>query len=185
MTIRSIVDLLADADTNLPDNTTQLISAADVRNLIKDFLDTMSPAYGAIETGSVPLVLTPTPQLLAPYAVDLAATSGYFVNNLSAGSVQRLLNAAGTTNFIIASGGVSGPNNSNVTVTLFKNGAATPYAASVTCTGAGDIVGFNIAGIDYSTVAATYELRVSAPAGSHTFSGVNLLVQAQPVRSFV
>jgi hypothetical protein len=185
MTIRSIVELLAQADATIEDNTTGAISAADVRNMIKDFLDTMSPAYGAIACTSTTETLSATPQPLAPFTSTLATTAGYYSANLVAGTITRSSPVAGVTDFIIASGSVSGGNNNNVLVELYKNGVATGYKCSVTCTGAGDAQGFNIAGLTYTAGSAEFSLRATGPAGSYVFTDVTLLVQAQPVRSFV
>jgi hypothetical protein len=186
MTIRSILELLAQADATIEDNTTQQISAADVRNLFKDFLDTMSPAYGAIQCTSVAETLGATPQLIAPFTSQAAVTAGYFTSNLTNGSVTRSSAVAGITDFIIASGSVAGGNNNNVVVEIFKGGVATGYKASVTCAGAGDAQAFNIAGITYTAAGtATYDIRATGPAGSYTFTDVSIIAQAQPVRSFV
>jgi hypothetical protein len=187
MTIRSITQLLAQADSTIEDNVTGLIGAADVRNMIKDFLDTISPAYGVISLTSQVLSLTTTPLVISPFLTSLEATAGYYTNNLAAGQTTRLINGvvAGATDFIIASGGVAGGNNNNVLVELWKNGVATGLKTSVTCAGASDAQGFNLAGLSYTaTVDAVYELRANAPAGSYTFTNVTLVVQAQPVRNF-
>ena len=45
MARKSIVELIAQANADIPDNTTGLVSPADVRNLIIDFLN-------AIDSGS-------------------------------------------------------------------------------------------------------------------------------------
>jgi hypothetical protein len=190
MSIKSIVELLAQADTTLPDNTTQEITPADVRQIVKDILDTLSPAYGAMTLASQVLALSATPAIIAPFATSLAAQAGYYVNGLPGGTVTRQVAAAGVagaTDFFIASGAVSGGNNNSVVIEIFKNGVATGYKTSVTCTGAGDNQGFNIAGLSYTAAPsdAVYTLRATGPAGSYTFVDVTMLVQAQPVRSFV
>jgi hypothetical protein len=189
MTIKSIVELLAQADTTLADNTTGDITASDVRTLIKDFLDTMSPAYGAIRLTSQVIALTGTPQTLAPFASVVAANAGYYTANLVPGNVTRLIasaSLAGATDFVIIDGNVEGPNGDLVTISLYKNGAVTAYTTSVTTTGAGEPVGFNLAAISYTAAPgdAVYEVRVSGDAGNKTFSNTTLLCQAQPVRSF-
>ncbi len=148
MTIKSIAELLAQADATLPDNTTQEISPADVRQMFRDFLDTIAPAYGVIACSSTTETLSATPQVLAPFTSALAAVAGYYTTNLTNGSVTRLVQTAGlagATDFVVASGSVAGANNANVLVELYKNGVATGYKASVTCSGAGDEQGFNIA----------------------------------------
>ena len=55
MTIKSIEQLLLQADTTIEDNVTGAISAADVRTLIKDFLDTIGPGYGVMNLTSLAL----------------------------------------------------------------------------------------------------------------------------------
>lgn len=189
MTIKSIAELLAQADTTLADNTTQLISAADVRTMIKDFLDTIAPAYGAITLASLAKVLSTTPSPITPFSTSVAATAGYYANSIANGRVTRWIataGIAGATDFFIVTGGVSGPNNNNVLLEVYKNGVATGYKTSVTCSGGGDSQGFNIAGLTYSAGAdAEFEVRASGPAGNYTFVNTTIIVQAQPVRSFV
>jgi hypothetical protein len=188
MTIKSIVELLAQADATIEDNTTGNITPSDVRTLIKDFLDTMSPAYGAINAPGITQVLSATPTSLKPFTATVAVTPSHFTTNLALGQVTRLVTSAGiagATNFIIIDGNVEGPNGDLVTVELFKNGAPVGYSTSVSCTGAGEPVGFNLAAIDYTTSDTFYEVRVRGDAGSKIFTEVTLLAQAQPVRSFV
>lgn len=190
MTIKSIVELLAQADATLEDNTTGNITPSDIRAIIKDFLDTISPAYGAITCSSDTETLSATPVVIAPFTSTLAAVTGYYVANLTNGTVTRQIASAGiagATDFVLASGSVSGANNTNVLIELYKNGAPTGYKTSVTCSGAGDQQGFNIAGLTYSAAPgdAVFDLRATGPAGSYVFTNVALVVQAQPVRSFV
>jgi hypothetical protein len=188
MTIKSITQLLSQADADIPDNTTGLVEPADVRVLIKDFLDTMSPAYGAISLTSQALTLSVSPLIVAPFSTNVRVTAGFYTSNLTNGTVTRLIASAGiagATDFIIASGSISGPNNSNVRMEIFKDGVATGFVASVTCTGISDVQGFNVVGIAGKTGAdAVYDLRASGPAGNYTFQSITLLAQAQPVRSF-
>lgn len=189
MTIKSIVELLAQADTALADNTTGDITASDVRTLIKDFLDTMSPAYGAITLTSQVFTLTATPQTLAPFASVVAATAGYYTANLVPGNVTRLVasaSLAGATDFIIVDGNVEGPNGDSVTVQLYKNGSAMPFTTTVSTTGAGEPIGFNLVALSFTAAPgdAVYEVRVSGDAGVKTFSNTVFVCQAQPVRSF-
>jgi hypothetical protein len=187
VTIRSIVQLLAQADSTIEDNVTGAIGAADVRNMIKDFLDTISPAYGVMTLDSLILALTATPVRITPFLTNLQATAGYYGVSLANGQITRLINGvvAGATDFVVASGAVSGSNNANVLIELYKNGAATGLKTSVTCSGGSDAQGFNLAALQYTaTVDAVYELRASGPAGNYTFTNVSLTIQAQPVRSF-
>jgi len=189
MTIKSMNELLAQADATIEDNTTGNITPSDVRSLIKDLIDTLSPAYGAIGiTTPVVFPLTATPTALVPFDTNLANVPSHYTNNLTAGQVTRLVTSAGLAggaDFVIIDGNVEGPNGDLVTVALYKNGNPTPYTTSVMTTGAGEPIGFNLAALAYTDVDATYEVRVSGDPGNKTFSKTSMICQSQPVRSFV
>lgn len=186
MTIKSCLELLAQADATIQDNTSGDITAAEVRALFKDIIDTFMPAYGVINCTSRVETLSATPAVLAPFTSVLNATTGYYTANLTNGSITRSRQgAAGCTDFLICDGAVEGPQNNLVNVSIFKNGAPTGFEASVTTQGAGRPVEFNIAAIAYSDTDPTYDVRVSGDTGNKTFVDVTLLAQAQAVRSFV
>ena len=189
MTIKSMNELLAQADATIEDNTTGNITPSDVRSLIKDLIDTISPAYGAIGiTTPVVFPLTATPAVLKPFDASLANVPSHYTNNLANGSVTRLVTSAGlagATDFVIIDGNVEGPNGDLVTIALYKNGSPTPYTTSVMTTGASEPIGFNLAALSYTAADAVYEIRVSGDAGNKTFSKTSLICQSQPVRSFV
>jgi hypothetical protein len=190
VTIRSINELLAQADATIEDNTTGAITPADVRNMFKDFLDTIAPAYGAISLPTASKALSPTPSAITPFTSVVQQTANVYLASAANGNVRRLINTAGiagATDFVVISGTIAGGNNNTVRLTLYKNGAPTPYTTSVTCTGAGDFQGFNLAGITYTDGAqdATYAIYASGPAGTYDLADLFLVAQAQPVRSFV
>ena len=186
MTIKSIVDLLAQADANLPDNTTGLIDPSDVRTIIKDFLDTISPAYGAIRRVGGTMAVTASPAPITTYTTNVTATAGFYTNNLTNGTVTRSRQgAAGCTDFIICGGAIEGANNAQVRVELYKDAVATGFYVDVVCRGAGRPVGFNIAALQYSTTDPVFDLRIGGDAGTYTIAEASILAQAQPVRSFV
>jgi hypothetical protein len=188
MTIKSIEQLLAQADATLADNVTGDISASDVRTLIKDFLDTIGPGYGVLNLTTLSKACTATASVITPWTAVEEQTAGYYNISVANGQVTRLVTTAGlvgATDFIVATGSVNGPNNSQLTLELYKNGAPTGIKQSVTCAGTSDNVGFNLTGLEYTTVDAVYELRASSvPNGNHNFSTVQLLCQSQAVRAF-
>ncbi len=188
MTIKSIEQLLLQADTDLADNTTGQISAADVRTLIKDFLDTIGPSYGVMNLTALAKACTNVASAVSPWTAVEEQTAGYYTISVANGQITRLVTTAGlvgATDFVTCTGSVNGPNNSNLTLELYKNGAPTGIKQSVTCTGTSDNVGFNIVGLEYSTADAVYELRaLSVPNGNHNFSNVQMLCQSQAVRAF-
>ena len=192
MTIKSMLQLLAQADADLPDNTTQDITPADVRVMIKDFIDSVTPAYGTLQLATLSKALNATPSKIAPFSSSFGATPGYFTTNVTDATVTRLVataGVAGASDLVIISGSVSGANNANVVLRLFKNGVATSYLTSVTCSGAGDNQGFSLVGITYTDAGdgdAIYDLRASSSAaGNFSFVDISVVVQAQPVRSYV
>lgn len=185
MTIKSCLELLAQADATIQDNTTGDITAAEVRALFKDIVDTFTPAYGGIDIATTE-TLSATPTVLAPATVQLVATPGYFTTNLVNGSVTRTMGSVvGGTEQVVVNGEVEGANNNLVRVEVYRDGAPTGYFMDVTCRGAGRPVGFNIAGIIYHEGDATYDLRATGDAGSYVFTDVRMIAQAQAVRSFV
>lgn len=188
MARKSIAELLAQADATLPDNATQLITAAAVRNIIKDFVDTMAPSYGVITcASSVEVVPGGTPQVIAPFtAVLQASPATEWSANLTNGSVTRALNGvAGNTSRVTVDGDVEGPNNNLVEVRLYKNGAYTGFSVSATTGGAGRPFGFNFLGLIYNDADATFDVRAVGDAATYTFSNVDLICENVPVRSFV
>jgi hypothetical protein len=189
----SIVELLAQADATLPDNTTQLIDPADVRDMIKNFLTTMAPAYGGINIPATPGVVvalnTTTPVVIAPFA-SVVAASGEMTANAAAGQVTQQIAAVGNTGAsarVTFTADVVGANNADVTFTLYKNGVATPFRDSVTCGGAGNFGALTFGALVYTGgVDAVFEIRATTTnAGNYTISNALLLVENVPVNSFV
>lgn len=186
MTIRSIVQLLVQADVTIEDNITGAISASDVRSMIKDFLDTINPAYGVISCTSVVESLTATPLAIAPFTSAPEVNVAYFTSNLTNGSVTRVLGGlAGATVRITINGDVEGGNNAGVTIELFRNGVATGFKTTVSTRGATNPVSFNIAGLTYNAVDAILDVRATTDtAGSFTFLNVLLLCENVPVSAY-
>jgi hypothetical protein len=190
MTVKSMDELLAQADATIEDNITGAITPSDVRTLIKNFIDSISPGYGAISAVSVVEAVTAVFGVIAPWAAQVAATAGVYTTNLTNGSVTRLIQSAalaGGTDFIVADLEVEGPNNNVVTVALFKNGVSTGFEMSATTQGAGRPVSLNLSGLVYTAQPgdAVYDLRAAGDATNYTFTNLLLLIQTQPVRSYV
>lgn len=190
MTIKSMQELKAQADATIEDNITGAISAADVRTLIKDFVDSVTPGYGALSftTGSFNVPIT-TPSVFTPWSAVTEQDPGYFTASAANGQITRLITTAGlaaATDLHTLNGNVSGTGGHLVTIEIFKNGAATGWKTSVACESAANPVGFNISGITYTpTVDAVYDMRVvGSVAGAKTFSNLSWIVQSQPVASY-
>lgn len=188
----SINELVGQANLTLPDNNTSAISPADVRDMIKNFLETMRPAYGVITIPSAPalnLALnTTTPVIVAPFSA-IQAQGTEMVANLTNGTVTQQIAALGNTggtSRVTFTADVVGATNADVVFTLYVNGAATPYRASVTCGGANNFGAVTFSGIVYTAGGnATFDIRATASAaGSYQISNAALIVENVPVSSF-
>ena len=180
---KSITELTAQADATLPDNATQLITPAAVRNMIKDFLNTMRPAYAAA-TITTPVVkaLTTTDSALA-LETTISNSPADFTINLPTGLVTQAAHGTVRVNFTVD---VQYPNNSITTFTLYADGVATPWAISNTSTSATDLQSYALSAINYSSaLTPTYQIRVkSNGSNSVTLSNGALVVENVPVNVF-
>ena len=190
MSIKSIEQLLAQADATIENNVTQNITATDVRTMFKDFLDTMGPGYGVLVTpGTTAKAVTNAPAVLTPFTSVEEVTAGYFNASAANGLITRLLATVGIpggTQQIQFTGSVNGANNANLTAEVYANGIATGIKASVTTTGTTDNVGLNAVGLDYRAGPdVVYEVRLSCtPNGNFNLSNLRFLIQSQPVRAY-
>lgn len=185
MARKSINELLAQADATIEDNSIGAISPADVRNMIKDFLDTMRPSYAGMELLSVVKSVTATYDVIAPWATQLIANNAEWTTNLSGGTIVRSLNGVvGNSTRITLDIDVEGPNNNLTTFALFKNGTQTPFEMSGTTLGAGRPVSLNFSGIVYNDVNATFDLRVKGDSAIFTLTNGLLILENVPVASF-
>ena len=184
MARKSIVELLAQADATIEDNTTGAISPADVRNLIKDFLTAIAPAYGYIQQTGNPtqnLGLTPAKMLwnnASDSDIDQATSSA------ANGSISRLERGTSTINVTLDVECASGR---FITATLYKNGAATSWRITGVGAGNGNPVGMAMTAVDYADPAAYYEIFLSAEANNTAtiVSNAAFVLQVLPVNSYV
>ena len=87
MTRKTMLALLAQADSTLADNTTGDITPAVLRTMVKDIIDSFSPGYGAANSASLTLTtLGSTPRVI-PYVTKLAETIE-FVVTIAAGTIM-------------------------------------------------------------------------------------------------
>lgn len=189
MTIRSIDELLDQADASFPDNNALFITPALLRDFVKDTVETLATAYGSIVL-STPLVmaLTTTPAVVKPFQTALVLTSGMFAADLPNGAVSRLL--AGipkTATIFVVGGSISASGGLDVEVRLFKNGVATAFFQHVSASGLTNTEPFNFGAYDVADVDAVYDLRAKLLSGSGnvTFNQVSFSAYSTPVRSFL
>jgi hypothetical protein len=180
---KSMVELEAEATTNLPDNTSGAISAADVRQMFLNFINAIRPAYGTCQKT--------TPQTvnlgLTPVTITYNTAQSSDINQLTAsaplGEIDRTERGTSTINFTMD---FECATNRFITATLYKNGAITPWRATVNGAGAGSPVGMAFTAVDYADPAASYDVRLTAEQAnvSTTISNGAFLLSVDPVNSF-
>jgi hypothetical protein len=183
MTRRTIVELIAQADSTLPDNVTGLIDPADVRNMILDFLDTVRPSYAAIRiTSDVSKAVTTTFSTFTWSVTDIAQAPDWSVS-LASGTVQR--GGGPATTRITFNIDVVAPNNSITTFALFVNGVETPWAISNTSTSSSDRQSYSLSAINYNALATIqYQIQVkSTAAGNIVLSNGALVCENIPINT--
>lgn len=183
MARKTIVELLAEIGTLFPDNTSGAITPAKLRQFLNDFVDTMTPAYGAL---SIPGPLAQTVgvvDVLMPWSATYVAQGPEYTTDPATGKVTRAQTV--TSNRITVNIDVDLAANRELTATLYKNGVATAWRAKCSGSGAGRPAILSLDAIDYSDVAANYQLYVQADtAGTNvTFSNSIFVVNAVPVRT--
>lgn len=184
MTRRTVQELVNQANASLPDNTAEAISPADVRNMVIDFLDTITPMYGGLAVSSRAFNVTTTPQ---PVTFDsvLSSFPPEWEVNAAAGTISRKLNAvAAMTSKIWITGVFEGPQGNELTLQLEKNGQLLNRKTEETSEGPTKSVGFALNMLDYGSTDAVYRLMISTPSGSASFTlkDVQMIGENVPVR---
>jgi len=159
--------LRAQVDALLPDNTTQDISAADVRDMFKDVIDTFTPGYGIASSDALTLVaLGVTPQIVT-YDAILAQTADYIVDT-AAGTIQRLANGLpSTVNRISFNCDLASPTGDEVVFSLFRDGIDIPGGTTISGQGLGNLVqgAFSVGTTAEDALDHTYTVRASKITG--------------------
>ena len=185
MTRRTIQELINQAYSSLPDNSDGAIEPQHVRNMIVDFLDTITSMYGGLHTDSLTVNLSQTPVVL-PFQSIISSYPPEWIVDATSGKISRKLNQVGAiTSRITVGGVVDGAQGREVSCTLYKNGVVTGWATEETLQGIGKSSGFGFVAMDYGTVDAEYQLKVAVTSGSAvdvTFKMVTFIGENVPVR---
>jgi hypothetical protein len=185
MTRKTMLALLAQADADLPDNTTHLISAADVRQLIKDVVDSFAPGYGILSADTTTLVALGLPPQTVHYTTILSLTPEYTAVPAS-GTVTRLAQGLPTTvNRISFYCDVAAPTGNEVAFTLARNGVDIPGGTTVTGQGAGNLANasFSVGTTSPDGANYTYSIhakKLTGAAADVTLTSVRFILESVP-----
>lgn len=180
--VKTLAALKSQAANDLPDNNTQLVSPADVRNMITDFLDTMTPAYGAMSISSaagIALTLNQSPAVVVPWETVSPDTTAEYTCTPATGTISRSgLSAARVTvnmEVYFAAGKF-------VTVQLYNGGAATPWKFTVLGQGATKPVSVSLSAM-FRGAALSLQVFAYADANNNatTFKNAVIYVSSVPV----
>jgi len=184
MARKSVVELVAQATADFPDNVTGLITPAKLRQFVIDFLTSFSPAYGYLQLpGPTSQVLNIAPSLLV-FATATDSDPSQTTSIVPASTVTRTEKGVATIVFTCDFACQVGR---FITFTLFKNGVATPWRVTNTGGGLANPLAVSLTAIDPATSpGAVYDIRATAEANgiSTTLTNGFFVVQLEPVRSF-
>lgn len=183
MARKSILELIAQATADFPDNTTGLITPALLRSMFIDFLNAISPTYSVLSAAG-PLTQTfgLAPVLVAFNAVQNSVPAE-MVAAVPASTVTRT--DRGTVQFDL-SVDMECQANRFVTFTVYKNGVPTTWRQTGNGGGAGNPVSVSLSGIDYADPAAVYSVEATCETNGTvvTLSNMAFVVSIIPVRSY-
>jgi len=134
--VKTMSALKAQAANDLLDNAQALISPADVRNMITDFLDTMTPAYGAMSITSaagIAQTLNISPAIALPFEAVSPDTTPEYTCTPASGTIARAGQTACRVSLNVEVYAAAGK---FITLTLYNGGAATPWKFTVQAQGA-------------------------------------------------
>ena len=186
MARKSIDELKAQATTDFPDNTAQLITPAKLRNLVLDFLNTVSPFYGVLQIGPTPVVKQANiaESIITPWDSVLQSDASQVVCSAATGTVTRTERGVSRITFQATA---AAPNNAVVTFGINRNGAPTGFVVTVIGLAGADPQGVNLVAIVESTVGGdvfTATIKATANGVNVNLSNTVLIVENIPVRSF-
>lgn len=185
MTRKTMAALIAQANATIEDNITGNISAADVRSLFKDLIDTVTPGFGAVGRATQTLVSLGVAQQVVTYDTPLAVTAD-FTAVLASGTVQR--NSFGlptVNNRVTFFAQVDCAAGNEVSFTLFRDGVSVPGGCTVSGQGGGNPVEGSFSIINSTPIAGdpVYKVmasKITGAAANVILTEVRLILEVVP-----
>ena len=185
MTRKTMLALLAQADATIEDNTAGNISALDVRQMIKDVVDSFAPGYGILSADTTLLPLLGVTAQTVHYVTVLSLTPEYTAS-VAAGTVTRLAQGLPTTvNRVSFYCDVAAPTGNEVAFTLARNGVDIPGGTTVTGQGAGNLANasFSVGTTSPDGADYTYSIhakKLTGAAADVTLTSVRFILESVP-----
>ena len=181
MARKTMVELLAEISANFPNNTTQLISPAKLREFCTDFVDSVTVSYGILSSPSLVQVVGSSDQLL-PWVSTYLVQSPEFTTNPATGTIRRDQNIV--VNEINVNIDLAMAANRECIMSLYANGVPTIWRAKAVGNGTTRPETISLVAVNYSAVPVNYQLfiQADAPGTSITFSNGVFAINSVPVR---
>lgn len=169
MTRKFLVPLRTEIATLIPDNTTGLVSPADVRTMLTDVLDsainsdawyasgTLSAAFPITAVGAIPPAPSPQSGNEAPTLVVVNPGTRVFTVGAPGVGFSLLVTCNCT---------VGAANNTDMSLEMFVNGIASIFSAEITGTGVGNPATMSFVGYIAHAVAGTIDMRLKSLTGN-------------------
>lgn len=182
MPVKSINELLAEANANFPDNNTQLITPVKLRQFCQDFLAAMAPFYGQLTLAGPSVQPQTTTPIVLVYDTAYDSNPLQSTTTVPASTIARTERGSSRINFAAT---FACTNNISLTFRLYKDGAPTIWKTTGVGRGAANPVSVSLVAFDYADPAPVYSMRVSSESAvSVTFTDLVLLLATSPVNSF-
>jgi len=168
MARKTMFALQQQADATLADNTTHDISAADVRAMFKDFIDTMTPGFGALGADTATLVALGATPVMVVLPNLLAITADFTSFGPTSGQLRRnALGLPSTNTRVTFYAGISCDTGNEIVFSLYRDGVNVPGGCTISGQGASNIVEGSFEVINGVPVAGdpVYEVRASKISG--------------------
>jgi hypothetical protein len=180
MARKTIAALVAQANTDLANNTTGLITPVLLRTLLTDILDTVNPAYAGMEvTGSVDLAANTTAKPIIWNTNSV--TQSPFSTVMGTGSV---VNGIQSTVRHTLSFNTTCANGTNLTIGIYRNNVATEWSCLIA--GNNQVINWDVSlsGVTSAVgINDSYQVRIqSSQTGDVTITKGQWLVEQIPMR---
>jgi hypothetical protein len=168
MARKTMVALKAQADASIPDNATHQITAAAVRNMIKDFIDTMTPGFGALGVALHTMPALGVTPVMVPLPDLMAITADFTTFGPTSGQIRRnALGLPSTNTRVTFYAGIACATGNEIVFSLYRDGVSVPGGTTVSGQGATNIAECSFEVINAVPVAGdpVYEVRASKISG--------------------
>jgi hypothetical protein len=180
---KDVTAILTEIASTLADNTSQAITPALLRTVVKDITDCFAPSGARLlitNPATVNMGLTGADQIVTFLSSATGGSPQY-----SVGSLQTLTSDQKSANRVGLTMQVGGPDGIRVTATVYMNGVATDLAGGTATAGNGIPTVISMSGVIYADPGASFSLRLKASNnGTFNITSTSFHVENVPVYDF-